>query len=976
MEGEGAEGGATKAAFKNMANFKVGGMTCGACVETIERMLRQQEGIYSVSVALLAEKAVVEYDGSRWTPEKIAEEIDDMGFEASVEVEIQEDAQVFKVFGMTCASCTMTVEKGVGDMDGVKSCVVSLATEEAKVEYDCSKIGVRDIVDQIEDLGFDAVLSDNSDSTQLQSLSRTREIKEWWRAFLFSLSFALPVFAISMILPKISFFRNILQWQPLSNLYFGDVLCLLLTTPVQFGIGKRFYVSSYKALRHCSATMDVLIILGTTASFAYSFFSMVIALFCSGDCMMPGTFFETSTMLITFVTFGRYLENAAKGKTSEALSKLISLTPSMATIYTDGKLLRQEKKVPSELIQRGDYVKVIPGEKIAADGIVVQGQSSVDESMVTGEPRPIVKQKGSMVIGGTVNSFGSFDFCVTRAGKDASLGQIVRLVSEAQTSKAPIQAFADRIAGIFVPCIVLLGALTFIFWMSVSHIFQLQTLPDLFQQEGTTKFMVCLKLCISVIVVACPCALGLSTPTAVMVGTGVGAQNGILIKGGGPLEASSTISHILFDKTGTLTQGRLSVSSLCWNDGQFQLLEEDAGGEEEEKSIDAASTLEREGKMDELCAGNATKRQVLQMVAAAERKSEHPLARATSLWIDQSIGSLSTIVIEDFESVTGSGVQCRAKVEGASSHRLLIGNYAFLLSQGCSIDGRADAFSVQESSQGKTTIFVAVDGSFACAVSLADQLKVEAKNCIDGLKRMGIKCGIMTGDSEATARAVAKQLHIANEDVFSGMSPNGKRSIIAQWKTKLEAADPPTGIAMVGDGINDSPALAAATLGIAIGGGTEIAMEAASIVLMRANLLDVAASLHLSRRIFQQIKLNYIWATGYNLVFVPLAMGIGLPWGFHLHPMMAGAAMAFSSVSVVLSSLTLKWWKRPEWLQVKDGIDIASLDEDEDKMQPMSLNDDASSLFSTQRIMALFGASRRKSNREQSSYETIPLEVA
>lgn len=941
-------------------------------------MLRQQDGIYSVSVALLAERAAVEYDASRWTAETIAGEIEDIGFEAEVLADVREDVQTFKVYGMTCASCTSTVEKEVGRMDGVLSCAVSLATEEARVEYDCSKLGLRDIVDKIEDLGFDAVLSDDSNSTQLQSLSRAQEIHQWWNGFIIALTFAIPVFFLSMVLPKWAFTRPILLWQPVANLYLGDVLCLLLTIPVQFGVGKRFYVTSFKALRHATATMDVLIILGTTASFLYSAFSMLFALFCSKDCMKPTTFFETSTMLITFVSFGRYLENAAKGRTSEALSKLISLTPSMATIYADGEAMNGEKKVASELIQKGDYVKVIPGEKIAADGVVVRGESTVDESMVTGEARPMAKTKGSTVIGGTVNSLGSFDFVVTRAGKDASLAQIVRLVSDAQTSKASIQAYADRIAGIFVPCVVLLGALTFVFWMLISHVMQTQMLPDLFRQEGATPLMVCLKLCISVVVVACPCALGLSTPTAVMVGTGVGAQNGILIKGGGPLEASSTISHIMFDKTGTLTQGRLAVSSLCWNDGQVHIIDEDQ--QEEDEKAKEYSALRRDGRLDDVCVGDLTKEQVLHVVSAAERRSEHPLARATSLWIDSNLGTLSRVTIDAFESVTGQGVQCLARLaNGSTSHRVLIGSLAFLQAQGCRVEGHMDAFCAQESAQGKTTIYAALDGSFTCALSLADQLKPEARRCIDGLRRMGIRCGIVTGDSEPTARAIARQLSIALEDVHAGMSPNGKRGVITRIKADLESRSPATGIAMVGDGINDSPALAAATVGIAVGGGTEIAMEAASIVLMRADLMDVAASLHLSRRIFRQIKLNYIWATGYNLVFVPLAMGFGLPWGIHLHPMMAGAAMAFSSVSVVLSSLTLKWWKRPLWLRSNDGMDIASLDEDTG-MQPMAMTGTASDGFlrhSLNRIVTLV-AGRKAATRgpQGGSYETIPLEVA
>ncbi|PWN93390.1 putative CCC2-P-type ATPase [Acaromyces ingoldii] len=983
------------------AQFKIGGMTCGSCVETIERMLRQQDGIHSVTVALLAEKGVVEYDDSKWTPAKIAEEIEDMGFEAEAQAEQREDSQVFKVYGMTCASCTSAVETGIGKMDGVVSCVVSLATEEARVEFDAAKVGLRDIVEAIEDLGFDAVLADDRDSTQLQSLSRVKEVAEWRRAFTFSLCFAVPVFIISMILTKFHSTRALLMWQLLPNLYLQDLLCLALTTPVQFGVGKRFYVTTFKALRHKSATMDVLIVLGTTASYTYSFFSMLFGLFCSGECMKPATFFETSTMLITFVTFGRYLENAAKGKTSEALSKLISLTPSTAVVYTDGKAMTAERKVPSELIQRGDIVKVVPGEKIAADGIVVRGSSTVDESMVTGEAVPITKTPGSAVIGGTVNSLGSFDFEVTRAGKETSLSQIVRLVSDAQTDKAPIQAYADRVAGVFVPSVVLLGAGTFLFWMVTAHVFNLQALPDVFREEGATKTMVCLKLCISVIVVACPCALGLSTPTAVMVGTGVGAQNGILIKGGGPLEASQTIGHIMFDKTGTLTRGKLSVAALCWGDGTI------SGSSSEQRIVadgdeaKASSPVVFLNDLQQASTAGLSRRQALQAIGAAEGRSEHPLAKATSHFVSASLGQAEgqDPSVSEFESITGQGIRCRVTLSqhiGSTSHRIKVGNLDLVSStQGADFPAAVHLFREQQEGLGRTVVYATIDGSLTCAMSLADMLKPEARQCIDGLRKMGIRCGIMTGDSQATALAIAKELDIDTSDVHAGMSPNGKRSVIVKLREQAETRAshggrglPLTGasrrqkpgIAMVGDGINDSPALAAATLGIAVGTGSEIAIEAASIVLMRDNLLDVAASLHLSRRIFAQIRANFVWATAYNFVFVPLAMGVGLPWGVHLHPMMAGAAMAFSSVSVVLSSLTLKWWARPSWLvRPLDGAEDQMGALEGDDVQSMGfLNDEshtAAKWWTSARTW--IGGSARAGNRGVgSSYQSVPVELA
>ncbi|SPO20793.1 probable CCC2 - P-type ATPase, Cu(2+)-transporting ATPase [Ustilago trichophora] len=971
------------------ATFQIGGMTCGACVETIERMIRSQPGILSISVALLAEKATVIFDDSIWTPEKVAEEIEDTGFDATF-LEVlrterpdadlvskeaisagassvpQLDTAQLNVFGMTCASCSATIEREMAKIDGVKSISVSLSTEKARIDFDPSKLGIRDLVEHIEDLGFDAVVSDDRNSTQLASLGRIKEIAEWRSAFLFSLSMGIPVFLLSMVLPKFAFSRSILWWQPIPGLYLQDIICLALTIPVQFGIGLRFYRTSWKAIKHGSATMDVLIVIGTTASWVFSVFSMVARLFCvdepvdgataaaaaasvtargmgmmgmivPGQCTKPATFFDTTTMLFTFVSFGRFLENTAKGKTSEALSRLIGLTPSSATIYTDGAEGKTEKKVASELVQRGDYVKVVPGERIVADGVIVRGESTVDESMVTGEAIPIHKLVGSNVIGGTVNGTGTFDFLVQRAGKDTSLAQIVKLVDEAQTSKAPIQAFADRVAGYFVPTVVGLGALTFIAWMVIAHLLSGHMLPSIFNQQGVTKFMVCLKLCISVIVVACPCALGLSTPTAVMVGTGVGAQNGILIKGGGPLEASTTIRRMFFDKTGTLTVGKLTLREAIWPNKE-------------------------QGGLDAVAVGGLSRRQVIRIIGAAEARSEHPLARAIALWAARQLQdspsnqeadfeekrdvTIAGTSIEEFNSFTGKGIVCRVQLEETMTiHEVRIGTFDFISSSekhfldDNAFGSQATRLLAEQQSQGRTAVLASVDGSLAAVLSLSDTLKPEAKRTLAALRRMGIQCGMVTGDATATARALARELGMNEEnDVYAEMSPIDKQELILQLRRATSEIDLESGgrfspfrangqsksggIAMVGDGINDSPALASADLGIALGTGSDVAIEAASIVLMRSNLLDVAASIHLSRRIFRQIKLNFIWATIYNLIGIPLAMGIFLPWGLSLHPMMAGAAMAFSSVSVVASSLTLKWYKRPAELTSTVSADV------------------------------------------------------
>ncbi|KAK4703623.1 P-type Cu+ transporter, partial [Phenoliferia sp. Uapishka_3] len=877
----------------HQAPFGTVGMTCGACVASIEGGLRSQPGVFSVKVALLAERAVVEYDSALWTPEKLAEEIEDMGFEASPIKMAVADTVSLQVYGMTCGACVASIETSLAAIPGILSVVVSLATERATITFDPLLIsGPRDIVDHISDIGFDAVLSsDESNAVQLQSLARTREVQEWRTAFRKAFSLAFPAFLIAMVFPMIPFLRPIINYRIIQGIYLGDLASLCLTIPVQFGIGLRFIKAAYRAVKHKSATMDVLIVLGTSATFIFSISAMALAMFSDDPSYHPKVFFETSTMLITFITFGRYLENLAKGKTSAALSKLMSLSPSQTTIYTDAPACTKEKKIPTELIQVGDVVKIVPGDKIPADGNVISGESTVDESMVTGEVVPVEKRAGETAIGGTVNGSGTFDMVVTRAGKDTALSQIVRLVENAQTSKAPIQAFADTVAGYFVPAVITLGVCTFVGWMVIAHL--TTNLPHIFDEKGASKFMICLKLCISVVVVACPCALGLATPTAVMVGTGVGAQNGILIKGAGPLEASHRVDKIVLDKTGTITFGKMDVVGVKWVD----------------RGDDTADWQS----------------EAVLLFSAAETKSEHPLAKAVAKW-GLGILGLNEVpvdtVVTAFESVTGLGV--RSTVTGnfpalsssslRTTHVVEIGNAAFLARSHVSLPPSHTTYKNREEALGRTCILVAIDQTLACIVSLADTVKGEARQAIDALRWMGIHVYLATGDQQATAVAIAGEVGIPPEDVFAGMSPNGKRSIIE----KLQKEGSGHRVAMVGDGINDSPALAIADVGIALCTGTDIAIEAADIVLMKSDLLDVVASLDLSRRIFRQIRMNFLWATIYNLVGIPLAMGLFLPWGIHLHPMMAGAAMAFSSVSVVGSSLTLRWWRRPRMARRAD----------------------------------------------------------
>ncbi|KAK4058582.1 Cu(2+)-transporting P-type ATPase [Microbotryomycetes sp. JL221] len=911
--------------------LSVQGMTCGACVASIENGLKDQHGIHSVQVALLAEKAVIEYDPILWTPDKLAEEIEDMGFEAAPMTAITSDSVTLQVYGMTCGACVASIENNLTSTRGILSAVVSLATERAVITYDPAIIrGPRDIVDLIEDTGFDAVLtSDESTAVQLKSLSRTKEIQQWKTAFQRSLMFGIPVFLLSMVFPMISFLKHIVMFQIIKGVHLGNVVCLLLTIPVQFGVGRKFYTSAYRAIKHGSATMDVLVVLGTSAAFCYSVVIMTISPFIQSNKSQnttvqdfyPKVFFETCTMLITFVTFGRFLENVAKGQTSVALSKLMNLTPSQATIYTDVPTCTKEKRIATELVQVGDVVKIVPGDKIPADGIVRSGESQIDESMVTGEVMPVSKTIGSLVIGGTVNGQGTFDMTVTRAGKDTALSQIVQLVNQAQTSKAPIQTFADTIAGYFVPAVISLGLLTFVGWMLISHLAS-TSLPTVFHEQGVNKFMVCLKLCISVIVVACPCALGLATPTAVMVGTGVGATNGILLKGAGPLEASHKIDRIVFDKTGTITMGKLDVVGVKWSD-RF--------------GYDKAQIEQLQGESTVV----GWQRETILLFVAAETRSEHPLARAMSQWglreLDMDTVPVAIDVVS-FESVTGLGIKCQvsgyfptlsgsSKTNTTTIRSVAIGNSTFLNQLGMTVPTALTTFQTREQSIGRTCVFVAIDDTVSCIISLADMIKSEARQAIDALRIMGIHVSMVTGDQHATALAIASEVGIERDNVHAGVSPSGKKSIVEKMQRvghrvamsmSLFVDQLSFAVTQVGDGINDSPALAASDVGIALCSGTDIAMEAADIVLMRSDLLDVVASIDLSRRIFKQIRLNYIWATAYNLFAIPLAMGFFLPWNIHMHPMMAGAAMAFSSVSVVCSSLTLKWWRRPRFARHSD----------------------------------------------------------
>ncbi|CAL1715489.1 unnamed protein product [Somion occarium] len=907
-------------ALSDKCELRIEGMTCGACVESIESMLRTQPGIHNVKVALLAERGLVEYEPDVWTPEKIINEISDIGFDATLIPPTRSDVVTLRIYGMTCSSCTSTVETQLSAMPGITSVAVSESLGTCKVEFDHGLIGPRDMVERIEELGFDAMLSDQEDATQLRSLTRTKEIQEWRSRFYWALGFALPVFLISMIAKRIPGLKTIVDHRMCRGVYLGDLLVLLLTTPAQFWVGRKFYRNAYKSLKHGSATMDVLVMLGTSAAYFYSLLAMLFATRNPDPDYRPFVFFDTSTMLIMFVSLGRYLENRAKGKTSAALTDLMALAPSMATIYTDAPACTQEKKIPTELVQVGDTVKLVPGDKVPADGTVLRGSSSIDESAVTGEPVPVLKQPGDTVIGGTVNGLGTFDMLVTRAGKDTALAQIVKLVEDAQTSKAPIQAFADRVAGYFVPTVISLAFITFTAWMVISHLLDDSALPEMFRHHGASKLAVCLQLCISVVVVACPCALGLSTPTAIMVGTGVGAKNGILIKGGRALESSRSIKRIVLDKTGTVTEGKMTVTSSAWASSDY--------------SADRTESL-TDAPLTTMVIEGITRADVIAMVSATEARSEHPLAKAVAVYgkdlLAKSLVTVSDVSIETFESVTGAGVKATVSLTSTKVNRTIyIGNARFITqADHDDLPSTFASFNEDEGNHGRSAIFVSIATSPSSrpypvlAIALSDAPKKSTAQAIKALQSMGIDVNMMTGDSKPTAMAIAKQ---------------------------------------VGDGINDSPALVAASVGIALSSGTSVAIEAADIVLMRSDLLDVVAALHLSQSIFSVIRRNLVWACIYNVLGIPLAMGFFLPFGLHLHPMMAGAAMAFSSVSVITSSLALKWWKRP----ASSLMPGESLPPDDEPGMLRSVFSDA-----TSRLRGIFSSGRRTAG-----YSQLPVEMS
>jgi len=883
-----------------VVRMRVHGMTCSACSSAVEAALRGVSGVSRASVSLTLAEAEVEYDPAAAKEADLVDAVDDAGFEAKMMGQVDRNLAVIAIKGMTCSSCAASVEKALKKDPGVVSVSVSQVLGKAEVRFNPDRTGPRNLVQAAERAGFEAYMMQDGPSAEDQGEA---EAAKWYSLLLTSASFTLPVFIIAMVLPLIPAVKDVIRYQVL-GMPLDSCLKWALTTPVQFGVGRRFHVGAWRAIKRGMANMDVLVSLGTNAAYAYSAISILHHHFARHHVTgkyVPTDFFETSAMLITFILLGKYLESSAKRRTSSAISKLLNLAPSEAIVVelSDAGAVVSEQRIDASLVQRGDVLKVLPGAKVPADGEVIAGSSYCDESMLTGESHPVYKQSGSSVIGSTVNMGNVLLVRASRVGSDTALSRIVRLVEAAQLSKAPIQGFADRVSAVFVPIVVSLALLTFFVWYCMGT---MGCIPEEWVPQGHNHFLFALLFGIAVLVIACPCALGLATPTAVMVGTGVGASLGVLIKGGDALERAHKVNCVVFDKTGTLTVGRPEVT-------------------------------------DHAVLGAASLDAVLALVAAIELESTHPLAdallcyaaevllpeewrdaaREPGKWSDkarhllqQSLG----VAVVGSEAAAGMGLFGELRSAGASgiggaavlppgtAASVAVGNRSLMAELQVNIPPEAERFLERAEASAQTAVVCSVNGSVAAVFAISDALKPEAAGVTVALRRMGIEVHMLTGDNWRTAEAMAQRLGITS--VAAEVLPGGKADVVHRLQAEGKS------VAMVGDGVNDSPALAAADLGVAIGSGTDVAVEAADYVLMRSDLEDVLAALDLSRATFRRIRLNYAWALGYNVVMIPVAAGVLYPaTRVALPPWMAGAAMALSSVSVVCSSLLLQRYRRP-----------------------------------------------------------------
>ncbi|WP_340085317.1 heavy metal translocating P-type ATPase [Siminovitchia sp. FSL H7-0308] len=792
--------------------LQISGMTCAACTTKIEKGLKRMEGVEEANVNLAIEKTKITYDPEKVDVSQFKEKIHSLGYDV-VTKKVE-----FDISGMTCAACANKIEKKLNRLDGVDKAAVNFAMETALVEYNPDQVSIPDMKEAIKKLGY--TLEQKQEKAREQVDHRTKEIEKQFGKFLFSAILSFP-----LLWAMVSHFEfTSFIWLP--DMFMNPWVQFALATPVQFIVGGQFYVGAYKALRNKSANMDVLVALGTSAAYFYSLYLSIRSI--GSDAHMVELYYETSAVLITLIILGKLFEAKAKGRSSEAIKKLMGLQAKNATVVRDG----QEMTIPVEEVLQGDIVYIKPGEKVPVDGEIVEGQSALDESMLTGESVPVDKTIGDTVIGSTINKNGFLKIKATKVGKETALAQIIKVVEEAQGSKAPIQRMADVISGIFVPIVVGIAIVTFLVW---------------YFAVSPGEFAVALEKFIAVLVIACPCALGLATPTSIMAGSGRAAEFGILFKGGEHLETTHQLDTIILDKTGTVTNGEPSLTDVILAEG-----------------------------MDES--------EFLMLVGTAERNSEHPLAQAIVEGIKEKGIELGSP--DEFEAIPGFGIQ--STVDGK---QLLVGTRRLMAKHAIHIQEHLPKMEELEK-QGKTAMLVAVDNRYAGIVAVADTIKETSKEAIARLLEMELDVVMITGDNTATAHAIAEQVGIKH--VIAEVLPEGK----AEEVKKLQQAGKK--VAMVGDGINDAPALATADIGMAIGTGTDVAMEAADITLIRGDLNSIADAIFMSKKTIINIKQNLFWALAYNSLGIPIAAA-----GF-LAPWLAGAAMAFSSVSVVLNALRLQ----------------------------------------------------------------------
>lgn len=815
------------------ATMKILGMTCAACAKAVERAVKKLEGTTDVNVNIATEKMEVSFDESILTKASIITAVEKAGYQALEEIQAKE--VTLPIQGMTCAACANRIEKVISRMNGVEKASVNLATEKATIRYTPSQVRLSEIKQAIARAGYTPLDVESKQAVDEDKLRKDREIRTLWTKFIVSAVFAIPLLYLSM--GAMIWWLNwpIPVWlNPMRYPFQFALVQIALVIPILIA-GNRFYSVGFKAIFHRSPTMDSLIAIGTSAAVIYSLYSTYKI--WTGDFMaMDGLYFESAGVIITLILLGKSLEAVSKGKTSEAIKKLMGLAPKTAIIIQDGR----ELEIPIDEVEVGDILLVKPGEKIPVDGEVMEGLTSVDESMLTGESIPVEKQPGDKVIGASINKNGSIKFKATKVGSDTALAQIIKLVEDAQGSKAPIAKLADVVSGYFVPIVFAIAVIAGLAWLLSGE-----------------SVVFSLTIFISVLVIACPCALGLATPTAIMVGTGKGAEYGILLKGGEALEITHKINAIVFDKTGTLTEGKPQITDIITS-----------------------------AFMD--------KTRLLQLAASAERGSEHPLGEAIVRGAEKK--GLSLLPVERFTAIPGHGIE--VEIEGLS---MLLGNRKLMADRGVSLNDLEEE-SDRLASEGKTPMYVSINGVLAGIIAVADVVKKSSAEAIQRLHDMGIMVAMITGDNRRTAEAIARQVGI--DRVLAEVLPQDKAAEVKKLQNEGHK------VAMVGDGINDAPALAQADIGIAIGSGTDVAMESADIVLMRSDIMDVPAAIQLSKSTIRTIKQNLFWAFGYNVAGIPIAAGLLHVFGGPLlNPMFAAAAMSLSSVSVLTNALRLRGFK-------------------------------------------------------------------